>query len=108
LAHSLELEMALLKSVDESLLVPGEIVRAAIYERLERSYQLKRDEIPEKLSAFHEALGDLLGAGGKVMERLIAKSLYRRLSLNFAQRDGWTLVDYVDHAKEAKRDDRRE
>ena len=90
-------------AVDEALLVPGEIVRTAIYERIERSYQLKREEIPDHLETFHQALQDLLGAGGKVMEKLIAKSLYRRLKLNFTQHDGWTLVDYVNHAKEAKR-----
>jgi hypothetical protein len=98
------LEKILLEAVDEGLLVPGEIVRAAIYERLERSYQVKRGEIPEKLETFHRALQDLLGAGGKVMEKLIAKSLYRRLELNFTQHDGWTLIDYVNHAKGAKRD----
>ena len=98
------LEKILLEAVDEGLLVPGEIVRAAIYERLERIYQVKRGEIPEKLETFHLALEDLLGAGGKVMEKLIAKSLYRRLELNFTQHDGWTLIDYVNHAKGAKRD----
>jgi hypothetical protein len=91
-------------AVDEALLVPGEIVRTAIYDRIERSYQLRREEIPEKLETFHQALQDLLGAGAKVMEKLIAKSLYRRLKLNFTQHDGWTLVDYVNHAKETKRD----
>jgi len=108
LPHRLELRVTLLESVDESLLVPGEIVRAAIYERLERSYQLKREEIPEKLLTFHEALQDLLGASSRVMEKMITKNLYSRLSLDFAQHDGWTLVDYVNHAKETKRDDRRE
>ena len=98
------LEKILLEAVDEGLLVPGEIVRAAIYERLERSYQIKREEIPEKLETFHRALKDLLGAGDKVMEKLIAKSLYRRLKLNFTQHDGWTIIDYVNHAKETKRD----
>ena len=91
-------------AVDEALLVPGEIVRTAIYDRIQRSYQLGREEIPEKLETFHQALQDLLGAGGKVMEKLIAKSLYRRLKLNFTQHDGWTLIDYVNHAKETKRD----
>jgi len=95
------LEKILLEAVDEGLLVPGEIVRAAIYERIERSYQLRREEIPEKVETFHRALQELLGAGGKVMEKLIAKSLYRRLKLSFTEHDGWTLVDYVNHAKES-------
>jgi hypothetical protein len=99
LASSVELEETLLQAVDEALLVPGEIVRTAIYERIERSYQVKREEIPEKLETFHRALQELLGAGGKVMEKLIVRNLYRRLGLSFEKHDGWTVVDYVNHAK---------
>ena len=99
-----DLGKVLVEAVDEGLLVPGEIVRAAIYERLERSYQVKRGEIPEKVETFQLALEDLLGNIAKVMEKLIAKSLYRRLKLNFTQHDSWTLVDYVNHAKEASID----
>ncbi len=91
----------LLQSIDDGLLVPGEIVRAAIYDRVERSYQLRREEIPENLELFHKALGDLLAAGSEVLERLIAKNLYRRLDLNFNQHENWTLLDYVDEAKKA-------
>ena len=104
MAGSRDVADHLVLAFDEALLVPGEIVRTAIYGRIERSYQIRREEIPEKLETFHQALQDLLGAGGKVMEKLIAKSLYRRLKLSFAQHDGWTLVDYVNHAKEMKRD----
>ena len=101
------LEKILLEAVDEGLLVPGEIVRAAIYERLERSYQIKQGEIPEKLETFQLALEDLLGESAKVMEKLIAKRLYSHLGLDFAHRDGWTLVEYVNHAREVKRDGSR-
>ena len=100
-----DLGKVLIEAVDEGLLVPGEIVRAAIYERLERSYQVKRGEIPEKLETFQLALEDLLGKTAKVMEKLIAKSLYRRLKLNFTQHDSWTLVDYVNHAKKRQASD---
>ena len=92
---------ALLQATDQGLAVLGEIVRAAIYERIERSYQLKREEIPEKLETFHQALQDLLGAGAKVMEKLIARNLYRRLGLDFTEHANWTVVDYVNHAKKA-------
>jgi hypothetical protein len=99
MGESSDLGKVLLEAVDEGLLVPGEIVRAAVYERLERSYQIKQGEIPERLEAFHQALQDLLGVGDKVMEKLIAKNLYRRLKLNFTEHNGWTLVDYVNHVK---------
>jgi len=55
LASSVELEETLIQAVDEALLVPGEIVRTAIYEHIERSYQVRREEIPEKLKTFHRA-----------------------------------------------------
>jgi len=91
----------LLQAVDQALLVPGEMVRTAIYERIERSFQVKREEIPEKLPAFQSALRELLGAAAKVMEKLIAKNLYSRLGINFMEHADWTLVEYVDHAKKA-------
>ena len=103
MARSAELADALLRAVDQGLLVPGQIVRAAIYERIERSYPLRRDEIPGKLETFHNALQDLLGVGAKVMEKLIAKNLYNTLGLDFTEHQNWTLVDYVNHAKKAKR-----
>lgn len=84
--------------------MPGEIVRAAIYERIERSYRVRRAEIAERLETFHLAPEDLLGAGAKVMEKLIAKNLHSRLGLNFTAHEDWTLVDYVNHVRGVKRD----
>jgi hypothetical protein len=93
------LKEALLHAIDDGLAVPGEIVRTAIYDRIERSYQLRREEIPDHLDTFHKAFQDLLGASAKVMEKIIAKNLYQRLGLNFTPRPEWTLIEYVDHAK---------
>ena len=93
----------LLQAIDDALLVTGEIVRAAIYDRLQRTHQIRREEIPEKLELFHTALRDLLGAGCKILERLIAKNLYRRLGLDFSGHEEWTLLDYVDHTKKVQK-----
>jgi len=93
----------LLQAVDDGLLVASEIVRAVIYDRLQRTYQIRREEIPEKLELFHTALRDLLGAGCEILEKLIVKNLYRRLSLDFSGHDGWTLLDNVDYAKKVQK-----
>lgn len=92
---------ALLDAVDYGLLALGEIVRATIYERIEGSYQVRREEIPDKLDTFHKALQELLGKGAEVVRRQIAKNLYRRLDLTFTEHENWTLVDYVHDAKRA-------
>jgi len=88
-----------LEAVDYGLIVLGEIVRQAIYERIEKDHGLKRTEIPERLEAFHKALESTLGMSAKTVERLTAKNLYQRLGLNFTPRPEWTLIEYVDHAK---------
>lgn len=107
LAPSRDVADSLALAFDETPWVPDEIVRAAIFDTIERSYQLGREEFPEKLEIFPQALQGLMGAGGKVKEKLIAKSLYRRLELNFKEHGGWTLIDYVSHVKETKRDEWR-
>jgi hypothetical protein len=93
---------ALLEATDYGLLALGEIVRDTIYQRIERTHQVTRDEIPEKLDTFHMALQGLLGAGAKVIEKQMAKRLYSQLDLNFTEHSGWTIVEYFDHAKKAK------
>lgn len=93
------LDDALREASDQGLLVLGEIVRETIYQRIERTHQVKREEIPEKLGTFHEALQVMFGARVKVIERLIARDLYGRLGLNFTTHDGWTIVEYFDNAK---------
>lgn len=89
----------LLEAVDYGLLVLGETVRQAIYSHIERNYKVKREEVPERLEAFHKALEGVLGAGAKVVERLIAKNLYQRLNLNFIEHEDWTLADYIRDAE---------
>jgi hypothetical protein len=89
----------LLEAVDYGLMVLGEIVRRAIYERIEKDHGLKRAEIPEQLEAFHKALGSVLGVSAKTVERLIVRNLHQRLGLNVTPRPEWTLIEYVDHAK---------
>ena len=80
--------------VDEALLVPGEIVRTAVYARIERSYQIRCEEIPEKLETFDRVLHDLFGTS--------AKNLYDDLGLAINEDGNWKLVDYVDHARKAQ------
>jgi hypothetical protein len=94
-----EFRQILLEAVDYGLMVLGEIVRQTIYGRIEKDHGIKRAEIPERLEAFHTALGSVLGVSAKTVERLIAKNLYQRLGLNFTPRPEWTLIEYVDHAK---------
>ena len=97
---------AVLGAVDDGLLVYGEAVRHALYYSVEAKYHLKREQIQDRIEDFHKAIGELCGYGGRVTERLIAKSLYSRLGLDFVEHEEWSLVEYIRHAK--KETERRE
>lgn len=88
-----------LRAVDEGLAVLGESVRISIYYHIERSYGIRREEIPESLETFHQSLKGLLGQGGGIVQALVAKSLYGQLRLEFRGRPNWTLAEYVNCAK---------
>jgi hypothetical protein len=88
-------ERVLLDAVDDALLIFGEAVRAAIYDCIEERYQIRREEIPDRLEAFHRALEELLGKNWETVKRLIVENLYSRLDLEFTEQEGWTLADYL-------------
>jgi KaiC/GvpD/RAD55 family RecA-like ATPase len=102
MTESISVEEALLQAIDSGLLALGEIVRDTLYDRFDKKYQLKREEIPERLDTFHNALQVMLGAGAKVIETQIAKSLGSRLDLDFTENVDWTIVNYFDLAKRAR------
>ena len=66
-----------------------------IYHHIARRHRIERERIPERLEAFHKALRELLGEGGKVVEKYIAKSMYGMFDLKFREYEEWTIVDYV-------------
>jgi hypothetical protein len=96
-----EFRQIVLEAVDYGLMVLGEIVRRAIYGRIEKDHGLKRADIPEQLEAFHKALESVLGISAKTVERLIAKNLYQKLGLDFTEHVNWTLADYSNLVKKA-------
>ena len=71
-------DTVLLEAVDEGLLALGADARHVIYYYVERNYQVKREDIPKKVEAFHRALEGIFGPGG-----LCFKTLLKRFWLRF-------------------------
>lgn len=90
-----------LEAVNEGLAVLGESYQVALCYHLESQYQVKSEEICNKIEAFDKALKGLFGAGAEIVSRQIAKSLYEKLGLSFREHMNWTLADYIDDAKKA-------
>jgi len=90
-----------IEAVDEGLDVLGESGRQMIFFHLEKSYSIKRHEIPKKPEAFAKGLKKIFGAGASVLEKLIVKSLYSKLGLKYEDKEECPFADYVKDVKEA-------
>jgi hypothetical protein len=73
-----DFEELLLEAVDEGLGSIGESSKQAIYFHLEKSYNIKKQEIPSKIEAFILALEKIFGIGANFLEALILKGLYEK------------------------------
>ena len=98
---SKDFEKIFIEAVDEGLDVLGESGRQMIFFHLEKSYSIKRREIPKKPEAFATGLEKIFGAGASVLEKLIVKSLYSKLGLKYEDKEERPFADYVKDVKEA-------
>ena len=92
----------LLEAVDEALSSLGDSVRQAIYFHLERKFNIKKQEIPNKIEEFADAIEEIFGLGAKLLEIRIMKSLYEKdghMFKYFPEKDELLFTEYMEAAK---------
>lgn len=96
-----EFNRLLLEAVDEGLSTLGESSKQAIYFHLEKRFDIKKQEIPEKIEVFASAIEKIFGLGANFLEILIMKRLYEKLgrSFRFYGDEGFTFTEYVTAAR---------
>jgi hypothetical protein len=77
-----DFENFLLEAVDESLSSLGESSKQAIYYHLEKSFNVKKQEIPLKVEAFIAALERIFGLGADFIESLIMARLDEKVEMS--------------------------
>ena len=86
---------ALYEAVDEGLTILGRSARMIF-----SGYVSKlSDSSSYRVEVVSETLEVLLGQGGKLLQRLIANHLYRKLGFDFRAREKGDLTEYVEDAK---------
>ena len=76
-------------------------VMESLYVYLRQNHKMTREEVPSHLDMFFSAMELVFGVmGARTLGRIAARNLYARLNLKFDNRDGLTLSDYVDEAKD--------
>ena len=96
-----DFEKLFIEAVDEGLETLGESGKHMIFFHLDKSYSIKKHEIPKKPEAFAKGLEKIFGAGASVLEKLIVKSLCSKLELKYEDIESRPFADYVKYAKEA-------
>jgi hypothetical protein len=96
-----EFDVLLLEAMDEALSALGDSIMLAVYFHVERSFHIKRDEIPCRLGEFTEAVENIFGAGASFIEILIMKKLHEKVDARFMwnEAEEFGLVQYVSEAK---------
>ena len=69
----------LLDAIDEGISGLGEAGKTSIYIHLEGRFNIRKQEIPNKLDCFLNALQRIFGLGARQLEILIMKNLYAKL-----------------------------
>jgi hypothetical protein len=91
-----------IEAVDEGLDVLGKSGRHMIFFYLEKSYSIRRHEIPKKPEAFAKGLEKIFGAGASALEKLIIRSLCTKFGIKYEEKEERPFADYVKEIKEAK------
>jgi len=71
----------LLEAIDDALTSLGENVKTTVYFYLETSFKIERQEIPERIPEFSDALEHLFSLGARYLEVLFMSNLHSKIKL---------------------------
>jgi hypothetical protein len=97
-----DFDKLLLEAVDEGLSSLGESSRQAIYYHLNRSFNIRKEEIPNRIIAFTQAIESIFGVGAHLVEILVMRRLREKVGAVSFPKD-WERFGLVECVTLAKR-----
>lgn len=91
-------ERLLMEAIDEGLSSLGDSAKQAIYFYLENAFSIRKQDIPNEIQAFTNALEKIFGQGAKILEIEMMKHLYMKVGHDFAyfpENDDLLFTEYV-------------
>jgi hypothetical protein len=70
---------AIIEAVEESLSSFNNLDKEAVYLHLENAFKIKKQEIPDKIAGFSDAIKQMFGVGAKLIEIKIIKAIHNRI-----------------------------
>lgn len=72
----------------------GETASRILFDYLKRNHHLPIEDC-ERSEVFFAGLEEVLGAGAKMLERLVLKDIYSNLGLEYEEKEGYKFSDYL-------------
>jgi hypothetical protein len=92
-------EKLLLEAVDEVFSSLGNSTERAIYLSLAKTFNIEKQAIPRRIDEFADAIEEIFGLGGKLIEIQIMKRLYEKVgqSIEYSpEQDTLVFAEYVE------------
>lgn len=98
-AYEEDFDDILLETIDETLSSLGEPVKNAVYFHLQSNFNISKNEIPKKISAFSDIVQKIFGSGAGRLEIKLMKTLHSKIDVNVkwpeykARLSKWIVID---------------
>ncbi len=92
-------EKLLLEAVDEGLSSLGDSPKQMIYFYLEKTFKIKKMDIPSRIDEFADAIEKIFGHGAKHLEIQIMKRLHEKVGHSFEyfpEKDDLLFTEYIE------------
>ena len=92
----------LLESLDEGFYSLGEDCKHKIYFLLEKNFMLTKQNIPDQIEDFSDAIDCILGFGSKILKIIIMKNLFRKISSPIPYLGNQETLDFTNYLQFAQ------
>ena len=100
---NLDFKKLVLEAVDDGLSLLGECSKQALFSYLDSTFKIKKQDIPEKIEEFTNAIERIFGNGAKLLEIEILRQLCKKVEHNFeypSKRNDSFFIDYVEAVRD--------
>lgn len=96
-----DFDKLLLEAVDEASVSLGCSVKQMFYFHLEKSFGLRKEDVPKRIRTFAQVIEAIFGPGAYYLESLIMKRLHEKVGIVFKWNESkpFGFADYVAEAK---------
>lgn len=102
-----DFEELLLEAIDDGLSLLGDSSKQVVYFYLEKTFKMKRLDIPYKIEEFTDAIEKIFGTGAKILEIQIMKCLFKKFGNTFehySDQKSLEFTEYIEAVKLAKKE----